>query len=209
MDVLADDRGRRSGLLGWRSGRTGLNPREGARVGQRANFVIVKNGDWRLYYDHWCANRIDVELFWGPRLAAAFIEQLEPLADRDDWLDDVWCEGGAVLDLDRRELTWFGGEDILMDVPLRRACLALMKRQWPGWEIRWAAGAIVDLGACVEVSADQLTDPDKSSDRKDFELLTDDPELNETLLTVRSRGSSSATRIFGYEERLVVGGARA
>jgi hypothetical protein len=174
-------------------------------VGQRANFVIVRNGDWRLYYDHWCANRLEVELFWGPRLAAAFIEQLEPLAGRDDWLDDVWCEGGAVLDLDRRALTWFGGEDIGFDVPLRRACLALMKRQWPGWEIRWAAGAVVDLGACVGIPAGKLIDPDKSTYGEEFELLTDYPEGNETLLTVRSQGRSSAARVFGHEKALTLG----
>jgi len=26
-------------------------------MGQRANLVIVRQQDWRLYYDHWCAKR--------------------------------------------------------------------------------------------------------------------------------------------------------
>jgi hypothetical protein len=29
---------------------------------QRANLVVVNDGDWQLYYDHWCANRLDIEL---------------------------------------------------------------------------------------------------------------------------------------------------
>lgn len=109
-------------------------------MGQRANLVIVRRGDWRLYYDHWCANRLDIELFWGPRLAAELIEQRAPLDDRQGWLDEVWCEGAAVLDEDRQVLLWFGGEDVLYDIPLRRAFLELMRCQWPGWEVRWGPG---------------------------------------------------------------------
>ena len=54
-------------------------------MGQHANLVIVRGGARRLYYDHWCANRLDVELFWGPALAVEFIEQREALAEASAW----------------------------------------------------------------------------------------------------------------------------
>jgi hypothetical protein len=89
-------------------------------VGQRANLVSRNHGGWTLHYSHWAANRLDVELFWGPEHAREFIES-QTQVNRDDWLDTNWCEGAALLDTDERTLLWWGGEDILYDVPLRRS----------------------------------------------------------------------------------------
>jgi hypothetical protein len=172
-------------------------------VGQRANLVIVRRQDWRLYYDHWCASRLDIELFWGPRLAAAFIEQREPVSDRDGWLDEVWCEGAAVLDEDHKVLVWYGGEDIIYDIPRRRAFLDLMRCQWHGWEIRWATGAIVEIGGYVGLPADELL-VDKNPGQE-FTIVTEYPEDNDTLLTVRQQGNCLAGRIYGDEGALELG----
>ncbi len=43
--------------------------------------------------------------------ASIFIEQRPPLQNRNDWLDEVWCEGGAVLDEDKQALLWFGEDN--------------------------------------------------------------------------------------------------
>jgi len=104
-------------------------------MGQRANLIVGQQGRWRLYYDHWCANRLDVELFWGPEPARRFIEQFDAV-DESRWLDEVWCEGAAVPDLDDRVLVFFGGEDIIGDITLRRTHLSLMRDMWPGWQIK-------------------------------------------------------------------------
>lgn len=117
-------------------------------MGQRANLLIVRNHSYELYYSHWCANTLPVSLFWGEQYAIRFIE-LQKRVDQSGWLDDNWAEGGAVLDVERRELLFFGGEDILYDVPLRNGLLRLMKNNWPGWEIRWAHEGISDLAAYV------------------------------------------------------------
>jgi hypothetical protein len=172
-------------------------------MGQRANLVIVRHRNWRLYYDHWCANRLDVELFWGPCLAADYIEQLEPLSDRNDWLDEVWCEGAVVLDEDEKVLLWYGGEDIIYNIPRRRAFLDLMKCQWQGWDIRWATGGIVEIGSYVGLPADIFL-VDKTPE-EGFKVLTEYPEANETLLTVRQQGRCLATRVHGDVEALELG----
>ena len=95
-------------------------------MGQRANLVLVEDGKYQLFYSHWCANTLPRDLFWGPEHAVAFI-RLQRAVDESGWLDDVWAEGGALLDLDRKRCLLYGGEDILYDVPLRRIisnCLA-------------------------------------------------------------------------------------
>jgi len=117
-------------------------------MGQRANLIIVEHGRHRLYYNHWCANRLDCDLFWGPDHAAAFVRLQDEVGD-DKWLDDIWAEGGAVLDRDRSVLLFFGGEDVLRDVPLRRLYLELVGRVWKGWRIQWAFSGIVDLADYV------------------------------------------------------------
>jgi hypothetical protein len=106
-------------------------------MGQRANLLIVRNQSYELYYSHWCANTLPVSLFWGEQYAIRFIE-LQKRVDESGWLDDKWAEGGAVLDVERKVLLFYGGEDVLYDVPLQNGLLRLMKNNWPGWETRWA-----------------------------------------------------------------------
>ena len=49
----------------------------------------------RLFYSHWAAKNVETDLFWGAEQAERFILAQTPC---QEWLDDVWCEGGAVLD---------------------------------------------------------------------------------------------------------------
>ncbi len=117
-------------------------------MGQRANLLIVTGGAYELCYTHHRANTLDHDLFWGPDYALGFIRAQRRVTDAD-WLNDVWAEGGAVMDLDRRVLLWFGGEGVLYEVPLRRAHTRLMAAVWAGWDVRWAEGGVVDLADYV------------------------------------------------------------
>ena len=173
-------------------------------MGQRANLLVGRHGSWTLYYDHWCANRLDVELFWGPQLALAFIEQREA-REGSWWLDEVWGEGAAAVDLDRRVLLFFGGEDILWNIPLRRAHLALMKEAWPGWEIGWADEGIVTVGAYAGEPASRFLTHDQHGPGARFCVVPDYPEDNGTLLTCTMAKATTARRVCGYEEALLLG----
>jgi hypothetical protein len=119
-------------------------------MGQRANFVIVEPPQFHLYYSHWCANTLPRDMFWGPAHAEAFIRRQRQVGD-DGWLDTVWAEGGAVLDIQNRTLLLFGGEDLLYDVPLRRLYLKLLGKVWQDWKVRWAHEGIVDIAEYVGV----------------------------------------------------------
>ncbi len=173
-------------------------------MGQRANMVVVRDGAWRLYYDHWCAGRLDVELFWGPEPATEFIEQ-RAAVDNDDWLDEVWCEGAAIVDHDRRVLVFFGGEKIAFDVPLRRAQLALMGETWPGWTIRWANEGIVTIGAYLELPSARFLDTCEADPQERFRAWSDPGDPSGTLLTVKKDGVTTARHVTGDEESLRLG----
>jgi len=66
-------------------------------MGQRANLIVVRDNTYDLYYSHWCANTLPKDLFWGEQYAIQFIE-MQTRVDEPGWLDDVWAEGGAVLE---------------------------------------------------------------------------------------------------------------
>lgn len=122
-------------------------------MGQRANLILVRDGEYKLYYSHWCANTLDCDLFWGPEETQAFIERQEPT---EEWLDDRWSEGGVIMDFDQKILLWYGGEDIMYDIPLRRKLFALMQPLWNGWELRWANAGIVDMAKYLNFPLDQV-----------------------------------------------------
>ncbi|AZM49496.1 hypothetical protein DMB38_30260 [Streptomyces sp. WAC 06738] len=115
-------------------------------MGHRATYVLVRDGEWRLYYSHWGASGLDVHLLDGPGSATRFVTAQREM-ERDAWLDDVWCEGAALVDHDARELLFFTWH--LEGYVHRRAVLTVLGRTWPGWRIRWAYDGLEDVAAYV------------------------------------------------------------
>ncbi|WP_329178129.1 hypothetical protein [Streptomyces sp. NBC_01477] len=119
-------------------------------MGARANYVVVRGGTWTLHHSHWGANRVATDLAYGPAAAIRCV-RANPQVDADrrtspeGWLDDVWCEGAALVDTDRRVLLWFSGE--AYSWAEHAAHRAVLERTWPGWEVRWACDGIGDLHA--------------------------------------------------------------
>ncbi|MBP1962957.1 hypothetical protein [Paenibacillus aceris] len=124
-------------------------------MGQRANLVIVKQDGYDLYYNHWCANTLPCELFWGPEHAISFI-QAQKKVEQTDWLDDIWAEGGAVIDEAKKLLLFYGGEEEQSNIPFRRLFLEVMQKVWGEWEINWAHEGIVDLAEYVGVPRERV-----------------------------------------------------
>ncbi|MGY4926678.1 hypothetical protein [Streptomyces sp. 900105755] len=108
-------------------------------MGARAQYVIVENGAWQRYYSHWAANRVVHDLLPGPAAATRCFRANREI---DEWLDDLWCEGAALVDHDRRTLLWFAFADSWADHLAARSVLA---RTWPGWDLRFAHDGMGDL----------------------------------------------------------------
>lgn len=139
-------------------------------MGQRANLITVENGEYTIRYDHWCANRLDKILFWGIGYALEYFEAQDKVGE-EGWLDDVWAEGGAVIDLDRKHLLWWGGEDIIYDLFLRRVYLKLQIKIWADWSIEWAYRGVVDLAEYVGYSKKKvLTNRENSIELVDLKI---------------------------------------
>jgi len=162
-------------------------------VGQRANLILVEECKYQLFYSHWCANTLPRDLFWGPEHAAAFI-RIQRSVDDSGWLDDVWAEGGALLDLDRKHFLLYGGEAILYEVPLRRIYLELLAKVWNGWTVRWAYEGIADLADYVQLPRERvLTKGDQEST---VCTLTPPDQQDWTDLVASVRFDDGAVRLF-------------
>lgn len=118
-------------------------------MGNPANFVVVERDGWQLHYTRWAATTIHRWLTLGPDAALEFARAHERVA-RDAWLNDVYAEGGFVVDTVARRLVWFDKE-VDLELPVRRVVSRLIAEMWPGWRIDWAYDGIGDLAAYVGV----------------------------------------------------------
>ena len=163
--------------------------------------VIKEGGEYVLYYDHWCANTLDAELFWGPDVARAFIAQRDPVGD-DHWLDDVWCEGAALLDIDTKTLTFFGGEDMNYDAAYRNAGLAMLRKAWPGWQVNWAYRGLIDIAEPLGIDPEVIrvtSKPDVPID------VGQEADWNDMLVTIKRNGECFAAMAIANIEALTAG----
>jgi hypothetical protein len=127
-------------------------------MGSRANYWIVEKGQKDLFYAHTGAQHIEQDFFFGPEVAINHIRSLKPA---DEPLDDVWCEGAAVIDLDESELLLFGGELIWHETDLRNLWLDLLSISWPDWKVCWARYGIVSIGDRLNIPREQILNAKK------------------------------------------------
>jgi hypothetical protein len=116
-------------------------------MGNRANFVVVQDRDWRLYYSHWAGCRILDALIGGPELALRYAQSLRH-CPKGQWVDPLWADGGAVVDLDRRRVLFFGDE-LMVEMDERRALMSVLAAVWPGYSIGWAYDGTAELAGYV------------------------------------------------------------
>jgi hypothetical protein len=117
-------------------------------MGHRTNLIIIENGEKKVFYDHWIAINLDKTLFWDFTFALEYFKAQEKVDERM-WLDELFAEGGAVLDVDKKYLLWFACGDIGRFVPYRRKFLELQRKTWEGWEVEWATRGVVDMAEYV------------------------------------------------------------
>jgi hypothetical protein len=111
-------------------------------MGNRANYVLIEEGHHQIYFSRWGAPTIPSVLLSGPVATIAFVRALTP---DDEILDEVWAEGGMLLDIDNRRLRFFGGVKVASAPYLQRPLLRVLRRLWPGWSVEWALLGIADL----------------------------------------------------------------
>jgi hypothetical protein len=107
------------------------------------NAVLIEpDGSWTLRGHRWAAEGLELMLLAEPD---AVIGHLRRWEERDWWYDEIWAEGGIVVDAGRRDLTFFGGYELVRTIPMRRRYLDVLGVVWAGWRVRWAWRRTADI----------------------------------------------------------------
>ena len=114
-------------------------------MGNRANIVLVDRDGWQLRYSHWAGCRILDVLIGGPAMAKRYVLALQ---DGEFWTDELWADGGLVLDLVEQKLVFFGDE-LMTTMNERRAMFEGLAILWPGYSISWAYDATAEIAGYV------------------------------------------------------------
>lgn len=118
-------------------------------MGHRSNTVLVESGRATIYYSQWGARGLPELLLRGPK---TFIAESRSDQRHEQLQDDVFCEGAALVDVDRQHLLWFGGvAHTRYLLPHRRAILQMLAAPWQGWTVAWAEQGVLDLAAYIGV----------------------------------------------------------
>lgn len=112
-------------------------------MGHRASYAIRENGLVRMFYAHWGAMTI---ADWGPDGAEAFVRSNE---ESNKFLDNVFGEGGIVLDKDLRHATWFAW-DWPQEPDVNRVYGELLAERWQ--QAGWTIGRVADWFALARAA---------------------------------------------------------
>ncbi|ANZ36382.1 hypothetical protein BBK82_10225 [Lentzea guizhouensis] len=155
-------------------------------MGQRANYAVV--GEPHLYSSRHAAISLLEDFAAGPDEALAFVRAQDRT---DDWWDDIWCEGAAVIDpADHVLLLFTWHHDGVVD---RARHLAGIRAAWEGWRVRWAYGGVEDVVAYLGI--DRLTVRTERHRPVLRPGAADDLDLTTCLLTVRNGDGLRAYRV--------------
>jgi len=117
------------------------------------NAVIIEpDGSWTLRGHRWAAEDLDLMLLQEPD---AVIASLRTWEECDWFYDDVWAEGGVLVNAGPRELVFFGGFTLVRTIPMRRRYVELLGAVWAGWQVRWAWRHTADILGPVGLTPDR------------------------------------------------------
>lgn len=160
-------------------------------MGHRANYVVRRNGQVEIFYSHWGALSLLKDFFWGEEVALGMVCECN---ESPRLLDDVWCEGAALVDHDTKRLLLFGCEVPGDD---RGAFLDLFPLTWPGWAVEYATGGIAQIAAAVGLDPVPLLQMGTHTPAQLDAIVPCDPAKPTpgVLLTIASGGGWSDTLV--------------
>lgn len=153
-------------------------------MGNRANLVLVDQEGWQLRYSHWGGWRLLDALAGGPDMAKRYVLAQEAV---DFWTDELWADGGLVLDLNNRTLLFFG-EELMFSMNERRAIFEVLAIVWQGFSISWAFDGTAEIAAYVGVCPPVRDEPSAP----DLLLAKDTGRLHHLVTVVGADGKFRA-----------------
>lgn len=122
-------------------------------MGHRANLVLVENKKYKIYYTHWKAQETPNILAQGLDFCEKYFKEF----DENSWLmDNVFAEGGLLIDKDNKKILIFGGGDIGYTPVLQRLYCKHIVKIWKGWNAQWCSKGNVDFAEYLGIMEDRI-----------------------------------------------------
>ncbi|MEV0614680.1 hypothetical protein AB0I81_15225 [Nonomuraea sp. NPDC050404] len=168
--------------------------------GGHAHYVIVDGAGHRVWSRHRGALSLYQDVLKGPERMIAFIHEQEG-GHRDFWMNSVWWQGVALLDLRERhllvhtdqEMAEYGRPTSVFEI---RAWLRLVASAWPGWRVTWASRGLHQVMEHLGLPYDTvlyLDDPPPELPTGWAQAPTEDNDLSrvaEVVIAVRDAGGA-------------------
>jgi len=102
-------------------------------------------------------------------------------------------------------MLFFGGEDVLYDARLRRIHLVLLRRQWDGWDVRWASEGLMSIADYLGIARETFAS-DRAREPQPFIVPPPASEASSVVLTETvPNGRLRLARIRGNATNLLCG----
>lgn len=120
-------------------------------MGCRAHYCIIQNGVRYWHESHWGGlAEVPIALSGGPSFAAMKLARASSMDDDGrSAFEEPWCEGGCILDFDKKGVLFFGSERLSYSSLMRRTFLQLVAPMWIEWKVEWAENGSFDLSQYV------------------------------------------------------------
>lgn len=118
-------------------------------MGSRAQYAVMQDGTFSLYYSQWGAYQLELDLLPGPEPATRFARRQREVSS---WMWEPECDGACLIDHDERRLLLFC--HCGADQSYRLAALGTLARTWPGWRVEWAYDGLEQLKVAVGHATD-------------------------------------------------------
>lgn len=120
-------------------------------MGSRLGVVIHDDGGFELYYDHWAAQTIGIDVALdGCEATVRRVRDMEPMGvdSPHAWEGASWIEGSLLIDFVNRRLVWAEESEAIY---LPRIVNHLIECTWPGWTALWAAEGVRGILRLLDV----------------------------------------------------------
>lgn len=142
-------------------------------MGSRANYILIEQGKTKMY--KYRAYNIPEILLAGFASARIYIQHLMPC---EELWNEIWADGGVLIDSDRRQLLFWGYDDgILCEPHLRRFFLPALHYLWPGWTVEWALHGVADLADYLHIDRSTVLTREEFEEGFDPDNPISDDEL--------------------------------
>lgn len=107
-------------------------------MGSRLGVIVLAESGPELYYDHWAAQTIGIDIaLEGFEATLARVRSMTPMGvdTPAQWHGATWIEGSLLIDLIQRHVVWAEESSYLY---LPRIVNHLIEKTWPGWSAVWS-----------------------------------------------------------------------